>query len=204
MTLRPLRPNVRVPQGQTHPDPRPGRRAVSGGPSSGCGSFPGTYRYPRTHRRTCYLSQSARGGRSEGTHGTSDPARRNRRGRETRRPDEAGEPAPLRGRFSHLRHPEPLSGNSRAAEGVPTIHSRQDIASGLGSYHSATTDHPAVGNADQHGSQGRIFRKPRDEPLLYAGPIDNYCQRRRNRTHELPAAGERMRHSAILPRKKSA
>ena len=26
---RPLRPNVRVPQGQTHPDPRPGRRAVS-------------------------------------------------------------------------------------------------------------------------------------------------------------------------------
>ena len=33
------------------------------------------------------------------THGTSDPARRNRRGRETRRPDEAGEPAPLRGRF---------------------------------------------------------------------------------------------------------
>ena len=66
----------------------PGEEAVSGGPSSGCGSFPGTYRYPRTHRRTCYLSQSARGGRSEGTHGTSDPARRNRRGRETRRPDE--------------------------------------------------------------------------------------------------------------------
>ena len=127
--------------------------------------------------------------------------RRNRRGRETRRPDEAGEPAPLRGRFSYLRHPKPLSGNSRAAKGVPTIHPRQDIAPGSGADYSATTDHPTVGNADQHGAQGRIFGKPRDESLLYAGPVDNHSQRHRNRTHELPAAGERMRHSAILPRK---
>ena len=103
--------------------------------------FSGNISISPNHRRTCYLSQSARGGRSEGTHGTSDPARRNRRGRETRRPDEAGEPAPLRGRFSYLRHPKPLSGNSRAAKGVPTIHPRQDIAPGSGADYSATTDH---------------------------------------------------------------
>ena len=32
----------------------------------------------------------------------------------------------------YLRHPKPLSGNSRAAKGVPTIHPRQDIAPGSG------------------------------------------------------------------------
>ena len=38
----------------------------------------------------------------------------------------------------------------------------------------------------QHGAQGRIFGKPRDESLLYAGPVDNHSQRHRNRTMNSP------------------
>ena len=121
--------------------------------------FSGNISISPNHRRTCYLSQSARGGRSEGTHGTSDPARRNRRGRETRRPDEAGEPAPLRGRFltfdTQNLSPETAEQQKEYRQSILAKTSPRS-----GADYSATTDHPTVGNADQHGLKAEYSENP--------------------------------------------